>query len=386
MEPPELERAVGMRCYKSGAEGVGGVIKQVPEDFIVEEIAEERLEEEGQYIHFTLEKKNWDTLRAIKEISQRLRVSQKRLGFAGTKDRRAVTRQRVSVWDVKLEDLEKVSIKDIMLSDFSHSDDRINLGDLEGNRFSVTVRKIVLPEDEVRRRVDAIAGELSSGFPNYYGVQRFGIQRPITHLVGREILRGDFNEAVRIYLGKSFGVEEGESDSARQRFWESGDYGEAIRSFPKHLGYEHALLNHLVKKPTDHVGALRNIPQKLRWMFVHAYQSYVFNLALSEYIRKGFDVERLPLPGYETQLDEVTASILDGENVSPEDFKVGRMPELSSKGEYRDCFIPVMDSRFESAGGDELNAGFTKVIISFSLPKGCYATSLLREYLKGEYW
>lgn len=387
MEPPQLEQSVGMGCYKSAIDGIGGRIKQIPEDFVVGEIsADAKANDGGDYVHFTLTKKNWDTIRVLKEISKRVHVSQKRFGFAGTKDRRAVTTQRVSVWKVSQEDLEKVNITDLVLSDFSTNYDRINLGDLVGNRFEITVRKIADDEKNIRQHINEISSELKSGFPNYYGLQRFGIQRPITHQVGKEILKRDFEQAVRIYLGKSYGVEDSISDSARARFWDSGDYSEAIKSFPKHLGYEHALLNHLVKKPTDHIGALRNFPKKLRWMFVHAYQSYIFNRSLSEYILGGFDVERLPLAGYETGLDDITAEILKAEGIVRDDFKIRQMPELSSKGEYRDCYTPFEDFELGSVSSDDQNGGFSKATVSFSLPKGCYATSLLREYMKGEYW
>ena len=143
INPPELEQEIGLLCYKSRTDGIGGKIKQLPEDFIVEEITEDgRVLEAvgdgdvpeaaaeipkpdsenppaspnaGEFIHFTLQKNNWDTMRAMKEISKRLAVSRNRLSFAGTKDKRAVTVQQASAWNVKEEDLEKVNIKDIQL-------------------------------------------------------------------------------------------------------------------------------------------------------------------------------------------------------------------------------------------------------------------------------
>ncbi|MBU4407032.1 MAG: tRNA pseudouridine(13) synthase TruD, partial [Candidatus Altiarchaeota archaeon] len=147
INPPELEQEIGLLCYKSRTDGIGGKIKQLPEDFIVEEITEDGAVLEavgygdvpevaveipcssgenppaGEFLHFTLQKNNWDTMRAMKEISKRLGVSRNRLSFAGTKDKRAVTVQRASAWNIKEEDLEKVNIKDIQLREFSYSND-----------------------------------------------------------------------------------------------------------------------------------------------------------------------------------------------------------------------------------------------------------------------
>ena len=398
IKPPELEHSVGMELYKSDTEGIGGKIKQVPEDFVVEEVTpdEKPLEvdkdigfnkgELGEYLHFTLQKYNWDTIRALKVISNRLNVSRKRFGFAGTKDKRALTTQRVSVWDTKVEGLQKIRLKDITLRDFSYADERINLGDLWGNRFIVTVRKIDLLENSIDKRINLVMDELDSGIPNFFGVQRFGTVRPITHQVGEWILRRDFKRAVMVYLSAVYEKESEESREARRVLSETEDFKEALKRFPKHLGYESSMLNHLAKNPTDYIGALRELPKKLRWMFVHAYQAYIFNKTLSEYMRKEIEVEKLPLAGSEIELDEITARILKEKEISQKNFKIEEMPELSSKGMYRDCFMYIKGFEVVSTGKDELNEGKRKAAIRFSLLKGSYATTVLREIMKNEYW
>lgn len=394
IKPPENEFLLGMEVYKSGAAGVGGRLKQLPEDFVVEEILlDGRVLEVGKnlwdeagsrtpFLHLTLEKYNWDTLRAVKELARSLRISEKRIGFAGTKDKRALTTQRISVYGKTVEDFSGVSIKDIVLRDFSYEEDSIGLGSLSGNRFTVTIRGIEGGEGEVRDRVSLILSELRNQVPAFYGIQRFGDVRPITHLVGREILRGDFRAAVMVYLGKDFPGEEAAAAEARRRFMETGDVREALRNFPSHLGYEHAMLNYLVNNPEDYLGALRVLPKTLRLMFVHAHQSYVFNKALSEYIRRGIPVEKLPLPGYKTKVDEVTADILSEEGVECEDYKIRGAFDFSSKGGYRNCFTPVEGVEVLEVAGDELNSGRRKLRLRFSLDKGSYATVFLREIMK----
>jgi len=398
INPPELEQEIGILCYKSKTGGIGGRIKQIPEDFIVEEITEdgavlevdknitESNSQAGEFIHFTLQKNNWDTHRAMKEISKRLGVSRNRLSFAGTKDKRAVTVQRASAWNIKEEDLEKVNIKDIQLREFLYSNDKIDLGDLQGNRFAITIRNIDPDEDSIKNTINSTTNELKAGFPNFFGVQRFGTTRPITHLVGKEIVKGNPREAVMLYLTKTYPDEPEETRQARESLRKTEDFNEALKKFPRNLGYELSILNYLIQNPGDFPGALRSLPRKLTMMFPHAYQSYIFNLALSRYITEGFDIERLPLPGHETELDEITQEILSAEKISREDFKIKGMGELSSKGTYRECFIPFENFRILSMGEDDLNKGSRKATIGFSLGKGSYATTILREFMKNRYW
>ena len=397
IKPPQLETDLGMEVYKSQTPGICGTLKQFPEDFIVEEITPEGVileididavsgdrtwDVNRKSLHATLQKYNWDTLRAIKEVARELHVSHKRIGFAGTKDKRAVSTQRISIWDKKIEDAEKVRIKDITLRDYEYSDDTIGLGCLYGNRFTLTLRNLEEDSDTLEERVAQIIQELHGQAPAFYGIQRFGSIRPITHLVGREILRGDYKAAVMTYLSKDYDTEEPGIRSIRKALAESGDYKGALRAFPASLTYESALLNHLVNNPEDYTGALRKLPPNLSQMFIHAYQGYIFNKALSEYIRRKIPVDRLPLAGYKTGLDEITTSLLEKEKVLPEDFRIRGMQELSSKGEYRDCYTPIEGLEMVCTGADELNEGKNKAVIRFTLRKGNYATVLLREIMK----
>ncbi|MFZ2456569.1 MAG: tRNA pseudouridine(13) synthase TruD [Candidatus Altiarchaeia archaeon] len=397
INPPDQETELGMEVYKSQTPGIGGTLKQLPEDFIVEEITPEgtvlELDKDAvsgdktwdvnrRSLHVTMQKYNWDTMRALKEISRELHVSNKRIGFAGTKDKRALTTQRISIWDKKIEDLEGLRIKDIILRDYEYSDDTLGLGCLYGNRFTLVLRNLDLDADSAKDRVATIIKELHGQAPAFYGIQRFGGVRPITHLVGREILRGDFKAAVMTYLAKDYEAEEPNVRNMRKALAETGDYRSALRDFPANLTYESALLNHLVNNQEDYRGAIRKLPENLAKMFIHAYQGYIFNKALSEYIRRKIPVDRLPLAGYRIQLDEITMELLQKEGVALEDFKVKGMSDLSSKGEYRDCYIPVEGLELTDAGPDELNPGKNKVTIRFSLKKGSYATVLLREIMK----
>ncbi len=381
IKPPAREVYAGMEEYRSRTEGIGGVLKQDPSDFIVREITPDGrvLEVEGNlggdmlpgaYTHFTLVKRNWETMRAIKEIAKSVGVSRKRFAFAGTKDKRALTAQRVTAYQVPVEKLQKVGLKDIVLKDFGYGDENIGLGSLWGNAFTVKVREAA---EDAADKVDEIGGEIMPGFPNYFGLQRFGEVRPITHEVGFHLVKGDFEAAVMTYLAKSFDGE-GEAGEARRHLEETRDFKAALQEFPQNLGYEKALLNHLVEREGDYTGALKRLPGNLQRMFVHAYQSHVFNRALSVCLREGYTVEKLPLVGYDVPADDISARILEADGVEPDDFQIRGFRRLSSRGDYRDCFKAAEQLNVKVDGGT--------AVFDFRLEKGCYATVFLREFMK----
>ncbi|MDD5111851.1 MAG: tRNA pseudouridine(13) synthase TruD [Candidatus Altiarchaeota archaeon] len=399
LKPPALENDIGIGCYKTDTEGIGGRIKQKPEEFIVEEVTPEGIVLEigknaittpagrlGPYLHCTLEKRNWDTMRAVKEIAGRLGISQKRVGYAGTKDKRALTTQRISVYGKTIEDVSAVYLADITLRDFEYEDDGIGLGSLGGNRFTIVVRGIMLDEGTARGRIEAVSNGIASGVPNFFGVQRFGTTRPITHLVGREMVKGNIEGAVMIYLTMAFDEENSEASACRKELAETRDIKAALKNFPRNMGYELAMLNHLAARPGDYAGAIMALPLGLGKMFVHAYQSYVFNRSLSRYIEAGLAVERLPLVGFESILDEYTAMILDEENVTPAEFRIRGMRDYSSKGDIRDCYEPVEGFKLIEIRPDEAAGEGNAAVLRFTLRPGAYATTLLREFMKNEYW
>jgi tRNA pseudouridine13 synthase len=390
--PYELDQLLGLDYFVTDTPGIGGRLRTTVEDFVVNELCEDPEESkealEGEYTHFTLQKRNWDTHRAIKFIGKRLGVSHKRFGFAGTKDKRAVTSQRVAIWNVDQETLERIDIRDITLSNFNRSDRRISLGDSLGNGFEIAVRGV--ENEELQASLEGTAAGLKEcGVPNYFGYQRFGVVRPNTHLVGREILNGDLESAVLSYLGKPYESEREDVYEARKFVDDTKDFKKALEIFPRRLNYERSMLDALSKNPNDFAGALRRLPKKLRWMLVHAYQSHLFNIVLSRCMEEGMDVDKIdkiPLFGYESsfstgRLGEIEKSVIERSGVSFDQFKIPSMPELGSRGFLRDAFIKI-DPDFEITG-DELSDG-KNVLIKFSLPTGSYATVVMREFMKAD--
>ncbi len=357
---------------------------QRPQDFIVEEITPEGLILEvgkewkfnpgtGKHLICILEKINWDTNRAIKAIARRLHVSRKRIGFAGTKDKWAWTTQRISIWGIKPEDVDRIKLKDLWVKPITFSEERIKLGDLWGNRFTIKLKDVKAPStlNEV---------------PNFFGIQRFGEKRPVTHLVGKAIVNGNLENAVKTYLAWPGPGEREETRIAREKLAEDWDWKKALSYFPKHLSYELTLLQHLAKHPNDYANALRRLPRNLLKMFVHAYQSLLFN----RYLQKRMKTIGLgkaegdiiidgkvtgPLFGYSMELargepGRLEREIMSEEGIRLEDFKVKSLPEASSKGSRRAIVARVYD--FEVDGST----------IKFKLERGSYATTVL-DYLFG---
>lgn len=419
------ESSIGIEVFYTNAHGIGGKLRKTAEDFVVEEISSPPSESSGgDYTIARIKVKNWETNRLIRLLSRQLGISRKRIGFAGTKDRRAVTTQLISI-KAPFEDVKRLSFKDFEILDVYPSNQGLDLGDLLGNRFDITIRDIECTDLETKNYISNNLEELKSlnGFPNFFGHQRFGAVRPITHIVGKRITEGDFKGAVHVYLGNPVKIEGPEVFEARKAFDEGGNSVDVLKLFPKHLGFEKALLNHLIKKEGDYIGALNALPKNLLMMFVHAYQSYIFNRILSQRIEKGLlnseplmgdivlPMDKNGLPDHKKWIDvtddnidkiskrikenkaaisglvlgsnvrfakgeqgDIEKKVVEDEGISPKDFIIPQMKELSSKGIRREFVSPLSDFGYEIEE--------ESVRMRFILQKGCYATALLREFMK----
>lgn len=415
----EQDRALGMEYYISESPGCGGVIRSTPEDFGVEEIYQEQSYEGGRYLVLEVEKTDWDTHHLIREMSRQLRISQKRFSFAGTKDRRARTSQRISITNLDEAELDRITLPDLKMRVLGRTNRALGLGDLLGNRFRIMIRDLACPDPEAgfSRITEEIAR--SGGIPNYFGVQRFGDTRPVTHRVGEALVRGRIEEAVFIYLALPFPAESDRTRSARTMLWESRDIPAALKIYPEYLHYELAMLNYLVEHPGDYAGSFSVLAVNLRRLFVHAYQSYLFNLILSRRLAQGLPLDRavegdvicfsrgvlpdpgrlqavteenlvavnrlaergrafvtLPLIGYETRLGEgrpgeMERYLLREQGVVHESFRA--IGDLGSRGARRTALLRITP---------QIKVEGRSAEMEFFLPKGSYATVLLREYTK----
>ena len=443
MKTQRIEEFIGIYGYASKTEGIEGKIREKVEDFIVEEVTPEgeilkvgkdygfNVEKRSRYLVFLLEKYNWDTFKAIDVLARHLNVKPENFSFAGIKDKRAITIQRVSVWRVRPEDLLNVKINGLYIRGCWYSDNKVSIGDLWGNRFRITIRKINLDQNETQHRVKRVLSEIKEigGVPNFFGFQRFGTKRPMNHIIGKYIVKGQFRDAVIKFLTETAPYEDEKTKEARLTLREDLDFKKAAEIFPDYLWYEKRMLKFLANHPKSYISALRLIPKQLRIMFTHSYTSYLFNKfvsyrmkmeALNEVfegdiilkvgkndlpsdeahevsssnikeiqreIRTGRAVVALPLVGYGIKIPrgetgEIIKKVLEEEGIKPEDFRVKSMPELSVKGAYRSIVLKIKDFEVIGPVGDELNPSTLKILMQFSIPRGGYATTVLREFMK----
>lgn len=373
--------------YYSGTLGTDGAIKEQVDDFVVKELASHDTGE-GDHLVVKLRKQNMTTLDAIDKLSNMLHISRDRIGYAGNKDKRAITEQYLSIQGVEEEDIRQVFTDEFDLEVVGYNG-HIGLGNLSANRFEIVVRDLQLPIETIRNRTLKIIDELNGKFPNYFGEQRFGSARPITHQVGRHILRGEFEEAVWTYIAKPYDSEYKSIRKTREELWETREVEGAAEQFPEKYTYEKTLLYHLTKNPEDYKGAIKRLPEGLQTLFVHAYQAWIYNRVLSTLIEEDWYEEEyeIPLVGYKTDLkdnrpENLIEKYLEEEGVEQEDFRLQEFPELRSEGTYRRAFADFRNFEIINLDSDELNMSKNKMNVKFDLPKGCYATVLLREIMK----
>ena len=394
--------------------GVGGAMRQRPEDFFVQEIPLYDASGEGDHLLFEIQKVGLTTREAIGRIARALGISPRDVGYAGLKDRHAITRQHLTVpmkSGVDEERVMRLEVDDVIPQWADRHGNKLKMGHLAGNRFAVRLREVD-PMSVVRLRpiLDRLEKD---GLPNYYGEQRFGRDphRPNDRL-GMLLLRGDLRGFCDAYLGG----DDGRPDvaEARRRYDTDGPAA-ALEVWPENIRGERAVLEALVKTG-DPVAAVRTLDRKLRQLLENAAQSAVFNATVAERVDRGhlaqfvvgdvaikhaddlrtsgrFLVDDVaaeqprceaweisptaPMPGGKIKpaptgaAADMEAAVLDRLSVSARDFS--RMP-----GERRPARVRPIESKL-SSGVDEHGGHIT---VAFALPSGSFATTLMRELTK----
>jgi len=444
----EIDKLLGIEVYVSKSEGVGGAIRESVDDFVVEEFLVDGSKanvnggtpnrvlgstlQKQRFLLCVLVKRNWDTFIAVKNVAKSLGIDQARVQFAGIKDAKAVTVQHVTIENVLMEDVAKVNVKDIEVRPVGYVREMLSLFYLLGNNFTITIKSIKDSEATVEKQVAQTIQELDAigGIPNFFGHQRFGTTRPITHLVGKALVRGDFEEAAMLFLAKPSVHEHPASRQARQELESTRDFKRALENFPKQLRFERLMLNYLADNSGDFVGAFQKLPLKLQALFVQAHQSYLFNLFLSERVKHGLPlneavvgdfvvgVERsglplttmakivtsenlaeinaqvkagrlrvaLPIFGVKQKLSQgimgqIENEVLEQEAVKSDNLRVNALSRTGGKGGLRTTVTPIKDFKLQTVSANADGTG-CNAKLSFMLLRGSYATVVLREIMK----
>jgi len=302
-------------------------IKQIPDDFIVEEIPiPYPLLDSGAYLYVILGKKNYNTIDAISEIAEKLKIPPRFISYSGNKDKVAVTTQLCSIKGTKAQDVEKLSIEGLKLKVLGYYEEPVGLGRILGNKFKIIVRDI-----------DALPA-VPSKFLNLFGEQRFGTNNA---LIGKHIVKRELAQALALIQS-------------------------TMRSTK--------IKEHLMRYPGDMFGALKTLPINHVRLYLHAYQSKLWNVSAEQTSEL-----KLPMAGYDTEnIPSLMKEMLSEDGVKVRDFLFREWPELSCEGAIRDVFIsPAINiSELED---DELNPGRKKCALSFELPAGSYATTIIQQ-------
>ncbi|RKP27064.1 pseudouridine synthase, partial [Syncephalis pseudoplumigaleata] len=245
----------------------------------------------GHYCEFLLYKEGKDTMDAIDHICRTTRLHTKVFSYAGTKDRQAVTVQRVTAHKVTADRLLQVNQHraPVRVGNFRYVKQSLRLGDLGGNRFVIVLRDVKgCTEDALKTSLVSLS---EHGFINYYGTQRFGTGTVPTQQIGACMLRADWERVTQLLLTSEAGAgqEKSRPAQARTHWKEHQDPAAAAKLFPHHCVAERALLQHFARRPenrTDYYGAVMAMPFNLRKLYAHGYQSYVWNCAATERIQR----------------------------------------------------------------------------------------------------
>lgn len=386
--------------------GTGGIIKETPEDFLVTEIPLYLPCGEGEHSYVEIEKRGLTTLDAMRRIARALGISDRDMGYAGLKDARGITRQTFSIPRVPPEALLALSLPGITVVSATRHRNKLKPGHLAGNSFAIRIRGV---DHDAREKAIAILTILSErGVPNFFGSQRYG-GLGNSHLIGQALLRQDFKGAIDAIMGDPTAIRDERWRSAVEAYHQ-GDLATSRERFPGHCGTEREILSRLLKRPDAHERALDAVSPRLKKLYLSAYQSFLFDRVLDQRLHRFDTIEKGdlayrhdngacflvedcaaetvrvqtfaispsgPLFGCKVKLPEgkpreIEENVLREEDISLQSFKLAG--KLRMEGERRPLRVP-MQNLATAADTDGL-------ILSFSLPRGAYATAVLREVMK----
>ena len=388
-------------------------VKVRPEDFVVREeplVAVSATPD--RFAVFTLAKRQWDTFDLVSLLSRRLGVPRADISYGGIKDRFGATDQLVSIRAAALGGRERglaVEDRNFSLRFAGYAFEPMTAAAIRGNHFAITLRD--MSADELERALSRIDAVARWGVPNYYDEQRFGSARHGKGWVGKEIFRGRREQALRLYFEPSG---HDESRVRRLKTCVVENWGRWEACLPLATPEYRPILEYLAANRRAFRRALLMIDRRLLLLMINAYQSFLFNGILSGVLERlraesGFPALRyrtrwgellfpeslpeelhgrlralvLPVPGWDTtiadpQVAEAAAQVLEREGIALADLRVRQLPRMEVHGITRPALLLPERLEVIAHGGDELYPGRSKLALAFFLPRGGYATLVIK--------
>lgn len=386
-------------------------VKQRPEDFQVEELTPVRAGDAGHFALYRLDKTGWTTPDALAALRRRWKIDFRRVSYGGLKDRHATTSQFLTIFHGPKRDLchERITITYL-----GQRTEPYSATDISANRFTIVLR--ALTDDAIARAVSAFIEIDQAGFPNYYDDQRFGSVGEPPEFVAKEMVFGRFERALWLALAAPYEFDRADAKAEKALLREHwGDWPLCKAKLPR--GHARSLSDYLVTHPTDFKGAVVRLRPELQGLYLSAYQSYLWNQLLGEWlkqfvgqanlgsielkfgalpipiripeeIRTAWESLTLPLPSARLKPEPgavwlpILDAVLQNEGLTLATLKIkGMQKPFFSKGNRAASIRPANLSHEE--GQDELNRGKRKLTLKFDLPRGCYATMLIKRISTG---
>ncbi len=387
-------------------------LKQRPEDFRVEELTAATAGEAGEFALYRLDKTGWTTPDALAAIRRRWQIDFRRMSYGGLKDRHAVTSQFLTIFRGPKRNL---SHERITLSYLGQRTESFTSADITANHFVITLR--AMSDTAVSLAASSLKEVEACGLPNYFDDQRFGSVGDPPEFVAKEMVFGRFENALKLALAAPYEFDRTDANREKallKQHW--SDWPTLKAKLPK--GHARSLVDYLVTHPSDFKGAVARLRPELQGLYLSAYQSYLWNQMLAGWLTRNIgsgnlaEVELklgrvpvpvrmpeekrgewetlvLPLPSARVKPEPTAAwfplaeEVLRAEGMTLAELKIkGMQKPFFSKGDRAGCVRPANLSH--AAETDDLNSGKRKLTLRFDLPRGSYATMLVKRVTSQE--
>ncbi|CAN5341057.1 tRNA pseudouridine(13) synthase TruD [soil metagenome] len=383
-------------------------VKQRPEDFIVEELTDVTAGDRGEFAFYRLDKTGWTTPDALVAIRRLWNIDLQRLSYGGLKDRHATTTQYISIYHGPQENLrhERIDLEYLGRIPYAYSSQQIF-----ANRFTITLRSLTPPDLD---RIATAAKQIETcGVPNYFDDQRFGSVTEDNRFIALELIRGQFEEALKLALAAPYEFDRAEDKQEKailRQYW--GQWPECKAKLQR--SHARSLVDFLCQRPGDTKGAVARLRPELSGMYLSAYQSHVWNRMLARWLTvrskpesltmletrmgplpspmvscEGWESLELPLPSnrMKNEVNDDIRGLIDAvlaeDGITLDKMKVpGMQKPYFSKGLRIACLKP--EAMAMEPGDDELNRGRKSMTLRFELPRGAYATMVIKRITAGE--